>query len=411
MTVNAPSFIQPADRIASFQPYFFASLNQRIAALKARGVDVIRLDMGSPDLPPADFIIDELVETARRANAHGYMPMGGTPEFRKACAVYYGRRFGVELDPAKEVLGLIGSKEGLFNLSQVLLNPGDVSIVPDPGYPVYSAGGIIAGAEIYTVPLLEENHYLPQLDQIPAEIARRAKILWLNYPNNPTGAVAPLSFLAEVVDFARRNQILVAHDAPYVDVCFDGYTAPSIMQVPGAADVAVEFNSLSKTYSITGWRLGYVMASEPVIAAARKVHDFLTVGAAAPLQEAAIAGLELPDTYYTDFLQGYATKRDLFLSYLKQTNLPFYEPQGAYYILVDISSLGFADDIHAAEWLVKEIGVAGVPGSSFFRTLPSSQLRTQDSALSTQMIRFHFAKKEETLRAVGERLLKLRTKN
>nr|HMN58867.1 aminotransferase class I/II-fold pyridoxal phosphate-dependent enzyme [Anaerolinea sp.] len=247
--LTTANFIRPADRIASFKPYFFASLNQKINQLRSSGVDVIRLDMGSPHPPPAGFIVDALVASGRRPDTHGYSQMGGTPAFRKAVADYYDRRFGVKVDPQKEVLALVGSKEGLFNLCQVLLNPGDISLVPDPGYPVYAAGSIIAGAEVVPLPLRKENNFLPDFDQIPAEVARKARLLWLNYPNNPTGAVAPYEFYEKAVKFAREHQIVIANDAPYTDICFNDYRAPSILEVPGAKDVAVEFNSLSKTYN------------------------------------------------------------------------------------------------------------------------------------------------------------------
>jgi LL-diaminopimelate aminotransferase len=303
------SFFPPSERIASFKPYFFASLSQRIAVLRNKGMDIIRLDMGSPDLPPADFITDVLVEPRANRIRTATSQMGGTPEFRKACANITIGALAWSWTRQRGA-GLIGSKEGLFNLSQVLLNPGDVSIVPDPGYPVYSAGTIIAGAEIYSMPLLEENHYLPRLDQIPAEIARRAKSLWLNYPNNPTGAVAPLSFLAEAVDFARRNQILVAHDAPYVDVCFDGYTAPSIMQVPGAADVAVEFNSLSKTYNMAGWRLGMVVGNPQVLGYLHTYKTQMDSAHAEPVFKAAVAALTGDQGWLQDRNLIYQQRRD-----------------------------------------------------------------------------------------------------
>ena len=244
----------PADRIAGFKPYFFASLNQKLNELKSKGVDVIRLDIGSPDLPPKDFIIETLVNSARRPDVHGYTPNGGSPAFRKAIMNYYKNRFEVELDPDLETIGLIGSKEGIFNLSQVLINPGDVVLVPDPGYPVYSASGLIAGATVYHMPILAQNHFLPDLDAIPNEVLQKTKILWLNYPNNPTGAVATMKFFEQVVQFAQKHHILIAHDAPYVDVCFGGYHAPSLLQVPGAKEIAIEFNSLSKTYNMAGWR-------------------------------------------------------------------------------------------------------------------------------------------------------------
>ena len=255
----------PAQRISSFEPYFFASLGKKINQLKQNGMDVIRIDMGSPDLPPADFIIDELVEKSRRPDTHGYSPTGGSIAYKQAISDYYMDRFEVSLDPSSEVIGLIGSKEGLFNLSQVILNPGDVALVPDPGYPVYSASGIIAGGRVVYFPLLAENGFLPHLEQIPDDVLNKAKILWLNYPNNPTGAVASMTFFEEVISFARKNNILVAHDAPYVDICFDGYTAPSILQVPGAKEVAIEFNSLSKTYNMAGWRLGMAVGNADVI--------------------------------------------------------------------------------------------------------------------------------------------------
>jgi LL-diaminopimelate aminotransferase len=266
MTANhTKSFIKPADRIASFKPYFFATLNQKLTELRGKGMEVIRLDMGSPDLPPPDEIIETLVQAARRPDTHGYSPMGGTPSFRKAIAEYYLDRFDVSLDPQNEVLALLGSKEGLFNLSQVLLNPGDVSLVPDPGYPVYSAGSIIAGADVYRMPLLKENGFLPDLNAIPGEVLKRAKLLWLNYPNNPTGAVASYDFFLHVVEFARKNNIFIANDAPYTDICFGNYRAPSILQVPGSRDVAIEFNSLSKTYNMAGWRLGIAVGNAQVI--------------------------------------------------------------------------------------------------------------------------------------------------
>ncbi|MDP3449182.1 MAG: aminotransferase class I/II-fold pyridoxal phosphate-dependent enzyme, partial [Anaerolineaceae bacterium] len=234
------TFMPPSDRISSFEPYFFASLGNKLASLKAAGMDVIRLDMGAPDLPPENFIIDALINNARRSDTHSYTATGGSLEFKQAVADYYMDRFEVSLDPKTEIIGLIGSKEGVFNLSQVILNPGDIALVPDPGYPVYSASGIIAGAEIYNVPLESKNGFLPDLNAIPADVLKRAKLLWLNYPNNPTGAVATMDFFEKVVLFARENRILIAHDAPYVDVCFDGYIAPSLMQIPGARDVAIE---------------------------------------------------------------------------------------------------------------------------------------------------------------------------
>ncbi len=356
-----PSFIQPADRIASFKPYFFARLSQRLAALRAKGVDIIRLDMGSPDLPPVDEITDVLVEQARRPDTHGYSPMGGTAEFKRACTEYYRRRFEVDLDPQKEVLALLGSKEGLFNLSQVLLNPGDVALVPDPGYPVYSASASIAGAEVYPMPLLEENGYLPDLKAIPEEIARRAKILWIDYPNNPTGATAPLAFFEEVVAFARRNQIVVAHDAPYVDICFDNYRAPSLMEVAGAKEVAVEFNSLSKTYNMAGWRLGMVVGNAQVISYLHTMKTQVDSSNFEPLLSAGAAALTGDQAWTADRNLVYKQRRDIIVSGLRQAGFTVQTPPAAIYVWARLPQ-GETDSTAFCTRLLEETGVSTTPG-------------------------------------------------
>jgi LL-diaminopimelate aminotransferase len=358
---HQPSFIQPADRIASFKPYFFATLNQKITALKAKGVDIIRLDMGSPDLPPADFIVDVLEKEARRADTHGYTPMGGSPEFKKACAEYYRRRFGVELDPQKEVLALLGSKEGLFDLSQVLLNPGDLVLAPDPGYPVYSAGCLIAGSEFYLMPLLESNDFLPDLRAIPQDIARRSKILWINYPNNPTGAVAPLSFYEEVVEFARKYEIVIAHDAPYVDVCFDGYVAPSILQLPGAKDVAVEFNSLSKTYNMAGWRVGMAAGNAQILSYMHTYKSQVDSGHFEPVLKAAAAALTGDQSWTVERNLVYKTRRDICVTALRQAGFTVTPPPAAIYVWARLP-VTFPDCTEFCNRLLDETGVSTTPG-------------------------------------------------
>ncbi len=355
------SFIRPADRIASFKPYFFASLGQRLAALKAQGIDIIRLDMGSPDLPPIDPIIDVLAKEAHRPDVHGYSTMGGTPEFKKACAEYYRRRFGVELDPQKEILALLGSKEGLFDLSQVLLNPGDVALVPDPGYPVYTSGTEIAGGQVVYMPLLEENGFLPNLNAIPEETARRAKIMWINYPNNPTGAVAPLSFFEEVVDYARKYEILVAHDAPYVDICFDNYVAPSILQVPGAKDVAVEFNSLSKIYNMAGWRVGMAAGNAQVLNYMNTYKSQVDTGHFEPITRAAIAALTGDQSWTVERNQVYKTRRDICVTGLRQAGFTVAAPPAAIYVWARLPA-GFTDSTAFCSRLLEETGVSTTPG-------------------------------------------------
>jgi len=355
------SFIQPAQRIASFKPYYFAQLSQQLAALRAKGMDIIRLDMGSPDLPPKDFITDVLVANVRRPDVHGYSPMGGTIEFKRACTEYYQRRFEVDLDPQKETLALIGSKEGLFHLSQVLLNPGDVAMVPDPGYPVYSAGGIIAGAEIYSIPLLEENQYLPDLNAIPEDIARRARLMWLNYPNNPTGAVAPYSFFEEAVEFARKHKIVIAHDAPYVDIGFDGYRAPSMLEVPGARDMVIEFNSLSKTYNMAGWRIGMAVGNAQIISYLHTMKSQIDSSNFEPLLIAGAAALTGDQSWIQERNLIYKKRRDIIVSGLRQAGFQVEAPPAAIYVWAHLPE-GETDSNDFCTRLLDNTGVSMTPG-------------------------------------------------
>ena len=354
-------FIKPADRIASFKPYFFASLAQKLASLKAQGMDIIRIDMGSPDLPPADFIIEALYKSAQRPDVHGYTPNGGTPAFKQAVAQYYQQRFNVTLDPKTEVLTLLGSKEGLFNLSQVLLNPGDVVLVPDPGYPVYSASGIIAGAEIHYLPLFAQNNFLPDLEHIPLDVLKRAKLIWLNYPNNPTGAVAPMSFYQQAVEFARQHEIVIAHDAPYADVCFDGYRAPSILEIPGAKDVVIEFNSLSKSYNMAGWRLGMAVGNSKVMGYLHTYKSQLDSSHFQPILDAGIAALLGDQSWLEARNQVYQERRDIVLAALRKSGFTVATPPAAIYVWAQLPA-GHTNSIAFFDRLLEETGVSTTPG-------------------------------------------------
>ncbi len=355
------NYIQPAQRIAGFKPYFFASLNQKINELKKKGVSIIRLDMGSPDLPPTDEIIDVMVKSARDPHQHGYSAIGGTPQFRQACADYYLKRFNVKLDPAREILALVGSKEGVFNLSQVILNPGDVSLVPDPGYPAYREGGRIAGAELYDMPLLPKNGFLPDLDAIPDNILEKAKILWLNYPNNPTGAVAPLSFFEKVVKFAHQHHILIAHDAPYVDICFGGYVAPSILQVDGSRDVAVEFNSLSKTYNMAGWRVGMVVGNTDVVGYLNTYKSQMDSSQFNPILAASIHALTSDQEWIQDRNDIYLERRDIVVKGLQSCGFKVDSPSAAIYVWAHLPE-GITDSAAFCTRLLEETGVSLTPG-------------------------------------------------
>lgn len=354
----------PSDRIKPFQSYFFSRLSEIIKDLEKSGMDIIRCDIGSPDLPPAPFIVDALYQSALHPQHHGYTLHSGTAAFRKAIASYYCNRFHVELDPATEILSLIGSKEGLFNLCQAYLNPGDIVLVPDPGYPVYEAGSRIAGAIPYAIPLLEENAYLPDLDQIPADIAQKAKLLWLNYPNNPTGAVASRQFLEEVIQFAAHNKILIAFDAPYTDVTFNGYLAPSILEIDGAKEVAVEFNSLSKTYNMAGWRLGYAAGNAQVISYLRTFKSQMDSANFSPSLDAGIAALTHDQTWIHQRNAIYQERRDIIVSALRDSGCETLNPEAAIYVWSKIPD-GFASSAAFCERCLKEIGVSLTPGTVY----------------------------------------------
>jgi LL-diaminopimelate aminotransferase len=354
---------RPAERMAALPPYFYADLTQRIARLRASGVDIIRLDAGSPDLPPAPFIIEALQRSAEDPARHGYMPYGGTPGYRAAWAEFYGRRFGVELDPQAEVLGLIGSKEGLFNLTLAYVNPGDAVLVPDPGYAPYVNAALFAGGEVVYMPLLAANHFLPDLDAIPAEALRRAKLLWLNYPNNPTGAIAPPEFFIQAIEFARMHGLLLAHDAPYTEITFDGYQAPSLLQFPGAKDVAVEFHSLSKTYNMAGWRVGVVVGNAEVVETLGKLKGNIDTSIFQPIMDAAALALTGDQSWLAGRNRTYRQRRDAVVAAVRAAGLRTETPLAAIYVWAQLPP-GMDDHRYAAD-LLEATGVSVTPGSVF----------------------------------------------
>jgi aminotransferase len=350
----------------------------------------INLSQGFPDFDPPEELLVAL-ERATRGPYHQYAVTWGAPRFRQALAGKITRCSGVSVDPDQNLVVTCGSTEAMMVAMMTACNPGDKVIVFSPFYENYAADAILSGAEPIYVPLHPPHfHYDPE--ELARAFAQQPKAIVVCNPSNPTGKVFTREELTEILALAERYDAFVIMDEPYEHIVYEPREHVYAASLPGAEDRVVTCNSLSKTYSITGWRLGYVQASARFIAQARKVHDFLTVGAAAPLQEAAVAGLELPASYYAGLRDLYTRKRYVFLECLRGTGLPFTDPQGAYYVLLDISSLGFACDHEAAKWIIQHIGVAGVPGSSFFRE-PIHQY-----------VRFHFAKKEETLRAAGEKL-------
>ena len=356
----------------------------------------INLAQGFPDFdPPEELLV--AMERAARGGKHQYAVTWGAPEFRTALAKKIERFNGLALDPDRHLVVTCGSTEAMMVAMMTVCNPGEKVIVFSPFYENYAADAILSGAEPIFVPLRPPDfEFDPEV--LAAAFRQKPKAIIVCNPSNPSGKVFRRDELEYIGKLAAEHDAFVITDEVYEHLVYAPGVHVPFAALPGMFDRTITCNSLSKTYSITGWRLGYVQAAPEVIAQARKVHDFLTVGAAAPLQEAAVAGLQMPDSYYHGLLEGYTRKRDLFLGYLCRTGLTFTEPQGAYYVLVDVSPLEFENDHIAAEWFTTEIGVTGVPGSSFFRERENRYLR------------FHFAKREDTLRAAGERLINVRGK-
>ncbi len=355
--------MQPADRLRNLPPYVFARLGKRIRKLQAEGRDIIRLDIGAPDMPPADFIIEALNHSAWDPKKHSYAGYVGTPALRKATADYYARRFDVELDPDTEVLPLIGSKEGIANMALAYLDPGDLALVPDPGYPTYTMGARLAGAEPYPMPLLPENDFLPDMDAIPNDIADRARLMWISYPNNPTGAIAPTEFFEKAVEFARKHDIMLCHDVPYADVTFDGYKAPSLLQVPGSKEVAVEFNSLSKSYNMAGWRVGMIVGNSQGVQALLQVKSNIDSGIFLPIQDAAVAALTGDQSWLAKRNAIYQERRDMIMATIAEIGLEAKKPKATLYVWPHVPE-GYTSEELADEWLL-DLGVSVTPGSAF----------------------------------------------
>ena len=355
--------IKLASRLNLLPPYLFAELDRLKREVQQTGVDVISLGIGDPDLPTPAHIIEALKRTAENPANHRYPDYEGLLRFRESASNWYKRRFEVTLDPNREVCALIGSKEGIANFPVATVDPGDIVLIPDPGYPVYYSGCVFNGGEPYFMPLRRENAFLPDLDAIPKEVARRARLMWLNYPNNPTAATAELGFLQDAVRFCLANDIMLAHDFAYSEMAFDGYRAPSLLQVEGARECAVEFHSLSKTYSMTGWRVGFVVGNDKLIGALGKVKTNVDSGVFQAVQEAAIAALEGGDEKVREYCAIYKERRDLMVEALRALGLACDVPRATFYIWAQVpyghTSVSFTERV------LKETGVVITPGSGF----------------------------------------------
>ena len=350
-----------ADRINSLPPYLFAAIDKAKAETIKKGVDVINLGIGDPDMPTPPHIVEAMKKSLDNSDRHRYPSYEGMPSFRNAAAQWYKRVMNVTLNPEDEVLTLIGSKEGIAHIPLAFLNPGDVSLVPDPGYPVYNIGSILASAKPFKMPLLAENEFLPDLDAIPKDIAKKAKLMFLNYPNNPTSAIASLKFFEEVVDYAHENDIIVVHDDAYSEMTFDGYKAPSFLNVKGAKDIGIEMHSLSKTYNMTGWRLGFAVGNRDILAGLGKVKSNVDSGAFESVQEAGIAALTGPQDCVRAMNKIYTKRRDALLTGLSELGLDVKPPKATFYVWAHVD--GKASDF--STMLLEKAGIVATPGNGF----------------------------------------------
>lgn len=299
-----------SERLEQIPPYLFAEIDRKIAEAKAKGIDIISLGIGDPDSPTLQPIVDEMHKAIDNPKNHDYPPYNGTEQFRKGACDWIKRRFGVELNPDTEILANIGSKEAIAHVFFAYVDKGDYTLVPDPGYPVYHNATIFAGGTPYEMPLLEENGYLPDFDKIPEDIAKKSKLMFLNYPNNPTSATADLDFWKKAVDFCKKYDILLCSDMAYSEMTFDGYKAPSVLQVEGAKDVAIEFYSHSKSYNMTGWRVGFVCGNADAVKALGTIKNNIDSGTFKAIQQAATTAFTVDEKYITDLNNMYQERRD-----------------------------------------------------------------------------------------------------
>jgi LL-diaminopimelate aminotransferase len=355
--------VEMAQRLTALPPYLFAELDRRKAALRAKGVDIIDLGVGDPDLPTPSRIVERIREEVLNPQNHHYPSYEGLRDFREAVSRWYERRFGVHVDPDGEVIALIGSKEGIAHIPLAFINPGAYSLVPSPGYPVYHAGTVFAGGKSFFMPLVEERGFLPDLGGIPPEVAEQSTLMFINYPNNPTAAVADREFFARVVEFARQYRLVVCHDAAYSEISFDGYTPPSFLEVDGAKAVGVEFHSLSKTYNMTGWRLGFAVGNREIMAGLGKAKTNIDSGVFQAIQRAGIEALEGDQSDVEQMRAIYQKRRDIMVSGLRTMGLEVTPPRASFYLWVKVPI--DHDSVSFASLVLNEVGVVITPGSGF----------------------------------------------
>ncbi len=352
-----------AQRIKTLPPYLFAQIDQKKREKLQQGVDIIDLGVGDPDIPTPQPIVEAMKRAVEKPEHHRYPSYEGMLSFRQAVANWYKRRFGVDLDPNTEVIALIGSKEGIAHFPLAFVNPGDVVLCPDPAYPVYKIGTLFAGGEPYILPLKEENGFLPDFKSVPKDVLKRAKIIWVNYPNNPTSAVAEESFYKELIDWARENNIIVASDLAYSEIYFGNKRPMSILQIEGAKEVAIEFHSLSKTFNMTGWRLGMAVGNKDLIAGLGKVKTNVDSGQFQAIQEAGITALSLPEEEVQKIRDIYRERRKVMIEALEDVGLEVYKSDATFYLWVKVPK-GYTS-AEFVSLLLDKCGIVCTPGNGF----------------------------------------------
>jgi LL-diaminopimelate aminotransferase len=358
-----PMRIEKAKRIEQIPPYLFAEIDKKKEEMRQKGMDLIDLGIGDPDIPTPKPIIEQLKKSSENPKNHRYPSYEGMIEFRTAAAQWFERRFGVKSDPKTEVLALIGSKEGIAHIPLAFVNPGDYVLVPSPGYPVYRVSTLFAGGTPYFLPLRKENNFLPNLSKIPEEVAKKAKLLFINYPNNPTSAIAERPFFEEAVAFAHRYQIIVCHDAAYSEVAFDGYRPLSFFEIEGAKEIGIEFHSLSKTFNMTGWRIGFAVGCPEIISVLGRVKTNIDSGIFQAIQEAGIVALNHFDTPIPEIIQIYEKRREVMVKGLREIGLEVEWPKATFYLWIQVPR-GYTST-QFATLLLEQGGIVATPGNGF----------------------------------------------
>lgn len=350
-------------RINKIPPYLFFEISKKIKKAQSEGRDIVDFGIGDPDIPTPDFIINSLIDESKNPVNHRYPDSDGMPALRENIADWYLRRFKVNLDPNTEVISLIGAKEGVGHAAFAFLDPGDIALIPDPHYPVYSRGTWFAGAECHFMPLNEENKFLPDFSEIPNEVIKKSKVMWLNYPNNPTGAVADADFYKQAIEFGMKNNIIILHDAAYSEITFDGYKAPSIMEFPNAKEISIEFHSLSKAYNMTGWRVGSVVGNKDLISALTTIKSNLDSGIPQAIQHMAISALNSDNSVIAQNIEIYKTRRDRLISALELFGLKVTAPKAGLYLWIKVPA--GHDSSSFTEFLLDKLDIVVTPGNGF----------------------------------------------